>query len=81
METETCTKSLEWAFVKFMTKIFLKVLTKQASALSLPSPCATVYVTDTYVSLREKLQSQVFIAADTDCNSGASEKHLAGGEH
>lgn len=42
VETETCTKSLKWTFVKFMTKIFLKVLTKQASALSLPSLCATV---------------------------------------
>lgn len=57
------------------------MLTKQASVLSLPSLCATAYVTDMYVSLREQLQSRVFIAAGFDCNSGASEKSLAGGEH
>lgn len=41
----------------------------------------TVYMTHRYVSHTEQLQSQIFIASDIDCNSGASEKHLAGGEH
>lgn len=81
METEKCTKSLECAFVKFTTKMFSKVLTKQVSVLSLPSLCVTLYVTDVDVSLRGELQFQIFIAADTDCNSGASEKCLAGREH
>lgn len=60
VETETCAKSLEWTFVKFMTKIvFFLVLTNQASILSLPS--LHVPVADTYVSLREQLQSQVLL--------------------
>lgn len=43
-----------------MTKIvFFLVLTNQASILSLPS--LRVPVTDTYVSLREQLQSQVLL--------------------
>lgn len=53
----------------------------QNRLLSLTSLCATRYVTDTYVSHREQLQSQVFIAADTDCKSGASEKRLSGVEY
>lgn len=52
----------------------------QNRLLSLPSLCATRYVTDTYLSHWKHLQFQVFIAAEIDCNSRASEKHLSGGE-